>query len=84
MLGYNASQLSKEFYYRQTAATAKGNRFPLAFWQLDVQTDSFFTARRNARNAEALYELRHFRLCVCLSVCLFVCHTPVLCQNDGT
>jgi len=46
-----------------------------------------FTARRNARIASAV--LATTIPSVCLSVCLSsvrlsVCHTPVLCQNDGT
>jgi len=45
-----------------------------------------FTARRNARIAGAV--LYSYGNSVCLSVrpsvCLSVCHTPVLCQNDGT
>ena len=46
----------------------------------------FITARHNARIASAVLataipSVRHF---VCLSVCLSVCHTPLLCQNDCT
>ena len=37
---------------------------------------SFFTARRLAKRG-----ICRRRVCVCLSVCLCVCHTPVLYQN---
>jgi len=37
-----------------------------------------FTARRNARTASAVLAM------ALPSVCLSVCHRPILCQNDGT
>ena len=48
----------------------------LTIWQ------SIFTARPNARIASVV--LATAIPSVCLSVCPSVCHTPVLCQNDGT
>ena len=39
---------------------------------------AWFTARRNARIARAVLAI------AIPSVCPSVCHTPVLCQNDGT
>ena len=41
-----------------------------------------FTVRRNARIASAVVATAIPSLCP--SVRLSVCHTPVLCQNDGT
>ena len=51
--------------------------FLLKFTLLDLFT-IFITAHKRCR----LYAIigRHIRLSVCLSVC----HTPVLCQNEGT
>ena len=45
-----------------------------------------FTARRNARIASAVLAIAIPSAClsVRLSVRPSVCHTPVLCQNDGT
>jgi len=48
-----------------------------------ILTKQFFTARRNACIASAVLA-RQFRPSVCPSVRPSVCHTPVLCQNDGT
>jgi len=45
-----------------------------------------FTARRNARIASAVLATAIPSVCLSVrpSVCPSVCHTPVLCQNDGT
>ena len=43
---------------------------------------AIFTVRRNARIASAVVVTAIPSLCP--SVRLSVCHTPVLCQNDGT
>jgi len=41
-----------------------------------------FTARRNARRNARI--ARAVLAMAISSVCLSVCHTPVLCQHDGT
>ena len=48
----------------------------------DFVSITFVTAHRNARIASAV--LATEIPSVCLSVRPSVCHTPVLCQNDGT
>jgi len=49
-----------------------------SFSRLRLLSTPLFTARRNARIASAVLAT------AISSVCLSVCHTPVLCQNDCT
>ena len=57
---------------------------------LQVGAGSRFYSARNARIASAVLATAipsvrlSVRPSVCLFACLSVCHTPVLCQNDGT
>jgi len=80
--------------YREPLLKGSGSGSPrkLLLLNLGVKCGAFsaliFTARamlaiaRNARIASAV--LATPIPCVCLSVRPSVCHTPVLCQNDGT
>jgi len=59
----------------------------MARWKARVEfllsvTELVFTARCNARIASTVLATSYSNS-VCLSVRPSVCHTPVLCQNDG-
>jgi len=56
----------------------------VATFRHEVNKLHFYSARNCIASAVLATAIPSVRLFVRPSVCLSVCHTPVLCQNDGT